>query len=156
MNKLIDPEFEKYISQLDVQTVKEIIYSAWQTVKAKQEKTTSLELEGGWWWIDRAGKARNSTSTKSTRLSVRERKTKEAAERAAKLMLKRDVLQAWVDQHCGGYEIKEGGKNCFIFSGNGEYTYGIADRGSVLGAVYMPEETAIWLCEKLNNGEIVL
>lgn len=137
--------------------VKKTYYEVWQAAKATKSKKQQIELEGGDFSI-----AGNSTvvfckTSKDYSSAGHERKTKEDAKKAAEAMRKRDRLAAFVYEHCG-FEA-EWGKQCnhYIYIDNdGEYCYVPEAEFPVLCKQYMPQETAIWLCEKLNSGEIVL
>ena len=90
-----------------------------------------------------------------------ERKTREAAERAAIEMRKFNRLLAYRDEFAPGYEPDwnngEEVKVC-VFQDHKSGEYHVADnmQCQTLGAVYMPVDVARELCRKLNSGEVVL
>ena len=80
------------------------------------------------------------------------RATKELAEIASKNMTTRNRLEAWVHQIQGDNRGKY-----FINLHNDKYEIAhIAEYYNIQGTVYMTEDTAEWICERLNDGRIVL
>ena len=144
-----DKEFENFWdkSELPFKTPKEFAYLIWQSSRAQKPEKQTIELQGGKHFV--------STGLPD-RQSGRERKTEEDAKKAAQAMRKRDRLAAFVYEHCGFEE--EWGEQCnnYIYIDDGEYFFVQEDEFQDLCKQYMPESTAIWLCEKLNSGEIVL
>ena len=80
------------------------------------------------------------------------RETKELAEVASKNMITRNRLEAWIHERQGdgeGYwriQISEGYYKAVSWD----------SMSKILGAVYMSQETAEWICESLNDGRISL
>ena len=137
--------------------VKKTYYEVWQAAKATKPEKQKIELQGGVWAITGYLYVFHEVTCKKYRDSGRERKTEADAKKAAEAMRRRDRLAAFVYEHCG-FEA-EWGKQCnhYIYIDNdGEYCYVPEAEFPVLCKQYMPKETAIWLCEKLNSGEIVL
>ena len=160
-----DQEFENYwekkIAEVELSILKPFAEMVWKDIKqsAKSHKPEKqlIDLQGGEWLINTITNAVNCTSSEAIRLSGLERKTEADANKSAKHMRKRDRLAAFVYEHCGvDYEWVENGNNYYLFSDNGVYGYDIEDEFPDLCKQYMPQETAIWLREKLNSGEIVL
>ena len=90
-----------------------------------------------------------------------ERKTREAAERAAIEMRKFNRLLAYRDEFAPGYEPDwndEGEEKTYVFQDRASGKYQVADNiiCQTLGSVYMPVDVAIELRNKLNSGEVVL
>ena len=89
-----------------------------------------------------------------------ERKTREAAERAAIEMRKFNRLLAYRDEFAPGYEPdwNDETEKTYVFQGHEPGKYQVADnmQCQTLGAVYMPVDVAIELRNKLNSGEVVL
>ena len=153
-----DKEFDKFweSSYKGSKELKKIAYSVWEAAKAPKPEQKTIDLEGGEWYINQISNVVNYHSSKGSRLAGRERKTEEDAKKAAEAMRKRDRLAAFVYEHCGFEE--EWGEQCnnYIYIDDGEYFFVQEDEFQDLCKQYMPESTAIWLCEKLNSGEIVL
>ena len=143
---MYDKDFENFWnkSEFPFKTPKDFAYVIWQAAKAPKH----IQLEGGKFGVYTSLLNNNNG---------RDRKTEKDAQKAAEPMLKRDRLAAFVYEHCGvegewNYEC-----NHYIYiDDDGEYCYVPEDEFPDLCKQYMPEETAIWLCEKLNSGEIVL
>ena len=149
---MYDKEFEDYFYNATCKqgdSYKDKMYYVWQAARAYKPEKEIVELQGGEYCVP---------IDFPDRSSGRERKTESDANKAAQAMRKRDRLAAFVYEHCGyecDYEIK--GCDHYIYSDmNGEYFHVQEDEFPDLCKQYMPEETAIWLCEKLNSGEIVL
>ena len=137
---MYDKEFEEFW--------KDIAYVIWQSARATKPEKQSIELKGGEVGVYTSVLNYNNG---------RDRKTEKDAQKAAEPMLKRDRLAAFVYEHCGFEgEWMDNGNNYYLFSVDGVYDYVLEDEFPDLCKQYMPEETAIWLCEKLNSGEIVL
>ena len=90
-----------------------------------------------------------------------ERKTREAAERAAIEMRKFNRLLAYRDEFAPGHEPDwndDGEEKTYVFQDRASGKYQVADNimCQTLGAVYMPFDVAHSLCRKLNSGEVVL
>jgi len=116
-----------------------------------------LELEGGDWAMRSVGDVVHCL-TPIFWPKHRTRKTEERAERAAKQALRRDTLAAWVDQH-SGHDGSIGTNTTWYIAVSQKGIYRAFDNSSMdtdVCNIYMSEETARWLCEKLNSGEIVL
>ena len=155
---MYDKEFEEFFikiyyakasDKLSIAELRELAYLVWKAARETKPEKKTIELEGGMYFTNIHG-----TATQSGQ----ERKTEEDAIKAAELMRKRDRLAAFVYEHCG-FEGEYKRQECdhYIYSGmNGEYSYVQEDEFPDLCKQYMPEDTAIWLCEKLNSGEIVL
>ena len=156
---MYDKDFEKFWNETELQfkTPKDFAYVIWQSARATKPEKQPIELEGGEWFINSYGEEQELVSTTQYRILGKERKTEADATKAAELMRKRDRLAAFVYEHCGDEgEFKEGVCNYSII-GPVEKTYFIfKDNEPDLCKQYMTKDTAIWLCEKLNSGEIVL
>lgn len=147
---MYDKEFEEFWGASEFQFImpKYFAYAIWQSARSHNPEKQSIKLEGGDFGVYTALLNNNNG---------RERKTQSDANQAAQAMLKRDRLAAFVYEHCGFEE--EFGEECdyYIYiDADGEYCYVPEDEFPDLCKQYMPEATAIWLCEKLNSGEIVL
>ena len=149
-----DQEFEDYFYNATCKqgySYKDKMYQVWQAARACKPGKKVIELEGGMYFINVLG---------STTQVGQERKNEVDAIKAAELMRKRDRLAAFVYEHCGyDYEFIEGSQdNFFIYYDDEQdiYDWAYEDGFPDLCKQYMPEATAIWLCEKLNTGEIVL
>ena len=143
---MYDQEFEEFWdkSELPFKTPKDFAYLIWQAAKAPKQ----IQLEGGAYTIvQRDGLIVAGLS----------RKTFDEAKKARDMITRRNRLAAFVYEHCGvegewNYEC-----NHYIYiDADGEYCYVPEDEFPDLCKQYMPKETAKWLCEKLNSGEIVL
>lgn len=147
-----DQEFEDYWKDKHIYNsfVKDIAYKAWQAAKSPKPEQKTIELQGGNFRITTVG-----VESKQAGL---ERKTDADAKKASELMRKRDRLAAFVYEHCGfEYEFKEHNFNYYIYIDcDGKHEKLVDSVEPDLCKQYMPEETASWLCEKLNSGEIVL
>lgn len=150
---MYDKEFEEFWGASEFQFImpKYFAYAIWQSARSHNPEKQSIKLEGGDFGVYTALLNNNNG---------RERKTKEDAEKAAQAMLKRDRLAAFVYEHCGFEEefIEGSQDNFFIYYDYEQdiYDWAYEDGFPDLCKQYMPEATAIWLCEKLNSGEIVL
>ena len=120
------------------------------------------EPEGGDFFIAPDGQIIGSgESSYNYRHFGSERKTREAAERAAIEMRKFNRLLAYRDEFAPGYEpdwcAQEEDKH-YVFQDRSSGKYQVADNITcqTLGAVYMPFDVAHSLCHKLNSGEVVL
>ena len=150
---MYDKDFEKFWNnirkiELQFKPPKDFAYLIWQSARATKPEKQSIELEGGEFDVYTSVLNNNNG---------RDRKTEKDAQKAAEPMLKRDRLAAFVYEHCG-VESEFGEKcNYYIYiDSDDEYCYVPEDEFPDLCKQYMPKETAIWLCEKLNSGEIVL
>ena len=154
-----DKEFEDYCMLSDITgRARDFAYNIWQAARSSKPEKQQIELKGGEWSIPGDFDVFHARTREKYRLSGHERKTEADAKKAAEAMRKRDRLAAFVYEHCG-YEGEYKRKVCdnYIYLDmNGEYFFVQEDEFPYLCKQYMPEETAIWLCEKLNSGEIVL
>ena len=156
---MYDQEFEKFwdLQKGALTDIKSFAYLAWKAAIETKPENKKIELEGGEWFINGNNEIFTGDSSCDYRNSGHERKTKEDTIKAAELMRKRDRLAAFVYEHCGfegewNYEC-----NHYIYiDADGEYCHVPEDEFPDLCKQYMPKDTAIWLCEKLNSGEIVL
>ena len=116
--------------------------------------------EGGEWYLNPDGEIKQCTSTTKCRKFGFERKTREAAERAATEMRKFNRLLAYRDEFAPGYEPdwSDEVEKSYVFQDRDSGKYKVADNimCQTLGAVYMPYDVANELCRKLNTGEVVL
>jgi len=83
------------------------------------------------------------------------RKTQSLAIKAHHKMRVFNRLLAYVDEFAPGYEFVMGERNYYVYKGSASFSYGVDDVMDI-GKVYMPKQTAIELCEKLNSGEVAL
>ena len=143
---MYDQEFDEFWdkSELPFKTPKDFAYVIWQAAKAPKH----IQLEGGPYTIvQRDGLIVAGLS----------RKTFDQAKKAGDMITRRNRLAAFVYEHCGYEgEWKEGVCNSYIYLYGETHKYNIEESFPDLCKQYMPEATAIWLCEKLNSGEIVL
>lgn len=119
------------------------------------------EPEGGRYFICASGNVANEESTTECKIFGTERKTREAAERAAIEMRKFNRLLAYRDEFAPGYEPDwndETTEKTYVLQDRASGKYLVADNimCQTLGAVYMPFDVAHSLCRKLNSGEVVL
>ena len=80
------------------------------------------------------------------------RKSQELAELASKNMVTRNRLEAWVHERQGNDE----GKYYIEYKNSRYNATDIGYFGKKIGTVYMSQETAEWICERLNDGRISL
>ena len=120
------------------------------------------EPDGGEFSINKLdGCVFKSITSPGWRRAGLERKTREAAERAAIEMRKFNRLLAYRDEFAPGYEpdwcAQEEDKH-YVFQDRASGKYQVADNITcqTLGAVYLPFDVAVELCRKLNSGEVVL
>lgn len=154
--KSYDQEFEDlWNNKYAGPATKEIAYEFWQAARRSNKQT--IELKGGVWSIPGDFDVYSTGTRENYRRSGHERNTLDAVKKAAELMRKRDRLAAFVYEH-SGFEAEFGEQcNHYIYIDNdNEYCYVPEDEFPDLCKQYMPEETAKWLCEKLNSEEIVL
>ena len=101
-----------------------------------------------------------SISSPGWRESGLERKTREAAERAAIEMRKFNRLLAYRDEFAPGYEPdwNDETEKTYVFQDRASGKYQVADNimCQTLCAVYVPFDVALELRRKLNSGEVVL
>ena len=85
------------------------------------------------------------------------RQTPELAEIASKNMIERNRLEAWVMEREPEWSDDRYDQLSYILLVN-EQGYHISSNISsrYLSAIYMSKETAEWICERLNDGRIVL
>ncbi len=118
------------------------------------------EPEGGRYFIRASGNVGNEESTTECKMFGAERKTREAAERAAIEMRKFNRLLAYRDEFAPGYEPdwNDETEKTYVFQDrtSGKYQVAVNIMCQTLGAVYMPFDVALELCRKLNSGEVVL
>ena len=119
------------------------------------------EPEGGLWLVSSGGHAIEYQEFQGARDFGSERKTREAAERAAIEMRKFNRLLAYRDEFAPGYEPDWGNSEevkTYVFQDHqsGKYHFAINALCKTIGAVYMPDGVARELCRKLNSGEVVL
>ena len=118
------------------------------------------EPEGGDYFIDPDGLIMDGVSVGNYRSFGTERKTREAAERAAIEMRKFNRLLAYRDEFAPGYEPdwSDDAEKSYVTQCHTSGKYQVADNMlcQTLGAVYMPYDVARELCLKLNSGEVVL
>ena len=146
---MYDKEFEElWNSRYAWPAVKKTYYEFWQAAKSLKPEKKKIELEGGRYIIaPKDGFVDAGLS----------RKTEADAIKARDMITRRNRLAAFVYEHCG-FE-GEFGEKCNYYmciDVDGYYCFVKDDEFHDLCKQYMPEETAIWLCEKLNSGEIVL
>ena len=79
------------------------------------------------------------------------RATRKLAEVASNNMVTRNRLEAWVHERQGNRE----GDSFLQKDNKGNYVYDNAPYFTI-GAVYMLDKTAEWICERLNDGRISL
>lgn len=87
------------------------------------------------------------------------RKTKQQAEKTSDKMRAFNRLLAYVDEFAPDYDpdwSKETNKYYVYVTNKGEYIYVSDIHCKDIGKVYMPEDVARTLVEKLNSGEVVL
>ena len=118
------------------------------------------EPEGGLWLVSSGGHAIEYQEFQGARDFGSERKTREAAERAAIEMRKFNRLLAYRDEFAPGYE-PDWRDNCGKFHiyfdhSNGTFDVDANQEWEAIGTIYMPKSVAIELCRKLNSGEVVL
>jgi hypothetical protein len=67
-------------------------------------------------------------------------------------------LLAYVFEFCGPYEFKPYDHNGYVYYGheNSAWVAFCATISQTPGVVYMPQEVAVTLAEKLNSGEVTL
>ena len=119
------------------------------------------EPEGGRYFIRASGNVANEESTTECKIFGAERKTREAAERAAIEMRKFNRLLAYRDEFAPGYEpdlanAKSWKYYVYFRTESGSYQLTHETKSYSLGVVYMPKSVAEGLCRKLNSGEVVL
>ena len=119
------------------------------------------EPEGGDYFIDPDGLIMDGASSDNYKRFGSERKTREAAERAAIEMRKFNRLLAYRDEFAPGYEPDWNNSEevkVYVFQDHqsGKYHFAINALCKTIGAVYMPIDVAAELCRKLNSGEVVL
>ena len=118
------------------------------------------EPKGGEWYVSTSGAVSNYNTSSDCRMFGAERKTREAAERAAIEMRKFNRLLAYRDEFAPGYEPdwNDETEKTYVFQDRASGKYQVADNimCQTLGAVYMPFDVAHSLCRKLNSGEVVL
>jgi len=121
----------------------------------KLEAVKAWDPEGGEYYILGSGEVRYYESHNAIKLFGTERKTREQAEKARDKMRVFNRLLAYVDEFA-----KDDSDNYYtvgLIDSPNEYDwFGHDSRVKVIGAVYMPKQAAIELCEKLNSGEVVL
>ena len=116
----------------------------------KLEAFKSWRPEGGGYTIYTDGEVLKAASSRIYAKFGTERKTRDK-------MRVFNRLLAYVDEFCGGYEFAVGEDNCYVSRNRRSGFFVGADcTCNDTGKVYMPEQTAIELCEKLNSGEVVL
>ena len=123
------------------------------------ESAKLWEPEGGRFYIIGSGDVAHYESQDAYRLFGIERKTREQAEKACDKMRVFNRLHAYVDEACGGYDFIVGGAEnyCIVYDHDlKQFTTDKWISVQYTGLVYMPRQTAIELCEKLNSGEVVL
>lgn len=118
------------------------------------------EPEGGDFFIDPDGQVTYGESSDNYKRFGTERKTREAAERAAIEMRKFNRLLAYRDEFAPDYDPDRSeltvGECCVHFDhARKRWTMSRNRVGDVAGAVYMPLRVAVHLCRKLNSGEVV-
>jgi hypothetical protein len=163
-----DPEFEKYwekkLQQGEWDMFKPFAAMVWNDLQQaakepQQPEVKQLELDGGGFSITPTGVIFESSSEKAWREFGRERKTREQAEAAADKMRKRDRLHAFATEFMGKeYEFKAGEENYITgFSHNqNKWVFDAWNEEEIVGAIYMTEECAEYLCAALNDGRLVL
>jgi len=120
------------------------------------------KMEPAKWWIMSTGEVSRGTTKEVTRAQEFGMKyhTKEAAEKARDEMREANLLRYWTSVIDPKWEADWGNVNqdkWFIYKTKYkkyEYDYSWVSKG--IGTVYMSEETARKICEKLNNGELKL
>lgn len=125
------------------------------------DKPKQWEPQGGEWYIDESGGVRSSSSTPESKHFGTERPTEELAEKAAKQMRIHNRLLAYVHEHVPDYESDwddpEKYKYYVQFNHITGTWYSAYDLYcETAGAVYMSQEVAEDLADKLNSGEVVL
>ena len=120
-------------------------------MKKQLEDNEKYELTANGWHISSRGTIQNFSAAHTVLSKGCIRGTKELAEIASRNMVTRNILEAWVHQ------IQGDGDGFYTIYKNGKGTYIIyEDTYPLLGAVYMKEETAKWICERLNDRRIKL
>ena len=120
------------------------------------------EPEGGGYFIDPVGDVMGHGGTfEGYRNFGIERKTSEAAERAAIEMRKFNRLLAYRDEFAPGYDpdwanTKAGKYYVYFRSESRSYHFTHETKSYSLGVAYMPKNVVEELCRKLNSGEVVL
>lgn len=111
--------------------------------------------QGGSWYVSTAGTVHDGDSSKPRRENGVERKTKTEAIMAARKMKSFSRALAFVSEHSGFYEFKHGQRNhCIVLALDSRRectSYVSSHSQEVLGAVYMPIETAIELSKLINQ-----
>ena len=125
------------------------------------EKPEQWGPRGGGYWVSTSGNIRNHISTPRTCNFGSERKTEEAAEKASATMRTHTRLLAYVDEFGGDWqadwEDKGQPKYC-VYYHQTSCTWHVHTSKTccISGTVYMSQDCAEGLVEKLNSGEVVL
>ena len=122
------------------------------SMKAKLKEQDKLKLKGGeGWYIHSVNGSYHAPLAHHRTVSRGAfRATKELAEQADAMMVKRNRLEAYVHQLQGN---SEGEYSIYYIPQNAKYSY-VANSLSFIGSVKMLESTAIKLSEALTTGEI--
>ena len=136
--------------KLTKQDIQDVI-DKMEKLKSELEQSEKCELAEGVYCITTGGNLSTIWGT-SNIINGATRVTKELAERASKNMVQRNRLEAWVHQIQG-----DGEGDSFISKFNDDHVLGKTVNGRrTLGAVYMKQETAEWICDRLNDGRVTL
>lgn len=117
--------------------------------------------QGGWWYVTDNGEVYDCYPDAAYKTFGTAYPTKKAAEKAAEAMRKHNRLLAYVSEFDAGWEADWDDDNQFKYY----VYYGYPSKGwhvgqccvtEVAGRVYMSEQCAEGLAEKLNSGEVEL
>lgn len=161
MGNTKEEDFEQFYASATQSQIKALAHAAWSDGNKAQETAVEkkvLTLKGGRYYVHPNGDVYEGMSQDASRTAGLERATRDLAVKAAIKRLERDRLAAWVVEHSGeeyDFAVQRGG----YFIGQeegGRYYVGNHYISHIVGTVYMSKVTAVWICEKLNTGEIVL
>ena len=124
-------------------------------MEAELENCGEVELKKGHISLNGNGDIDYSDSSKSYVKNGATRATKELAEIASQNMVARNKLEAYAMQLDPEYKYIEGEFYSSIYKYKGEYNYDEC-KDDYIGSPKMSKQTAITLCEWLNDGRISL
>ena len=132
-----------------------------QQIKAL-EKPEQWEPKGGYWWVDTSGIA--NWEYESTPCTIKfgvERQTLEAAEKASDAMRTHNRLLAYVDEFGGDWEADweeahQVKHTVYYDYASSSWSVATKRMTRLSGAVYMSQDCAVGLRDKINSGEVVL
>ena len=127
---------------------------------AELEKPKQWEPRGGDWWVAVSGNIFSGGTSPVEINNGAVRRTINAAEKASAAMRTHNRLLAYVDEFGGDWEAdwSDTHKNYCVYYTHLRMTWAVTMSSSVCtsGAVYMSQDCAEGLVDKLNSGEVVL